>query len=174
MNSLKKTVLTVFSVMICIALLTGCTLEQKKEALDVKKVSYLVLWGDRPEVELYIITSDRKVIQYNIRPEEDKTYDYLAGELPSEDNYEVTEYEMTEASWNSLVNTLTEADFMNLLEEFQPDDSDDSSSYYIRVETSDDVHQSGGYNAGGHMDPESRRFSNARQAVDRALNRNVY
>ena len=81
---------------------------------------------------------------------------------------------MTEASWNSLVNTLTEADFMNLLEEFQPDATDDSSSYYIRVETSDDVHQSGGYNAGGHMDPESRRFSNARQAVDRALNRNVY
>ena len=84
------------------------------------------------------------------------------------------EFKITEESWTSMVNTLTEVNFMNLLEEFSPDDSDDASSYYIRVETADDVHQSGGYNAGGHMDPESRKFSNARQAVDRALNRNVY
>ena len=160
--------------MICIALLAGCTREQTREPLDVKKVSYLVLWGDRPEVELYIITSDRKITQYNIRPEDDKTYDYFAGELPSEDNYEVTEFEMTEDNWKSMVDGLTEADFMNRLDEFPDKGAGNASTYYIRVETADGVHQSGGYNAGGSMDPENRKYSVARKAVERALNLGVY
>ena len=174
MEKFKQIFVSILAAVFCVLAFAGCTGQSKKEPLDVKKVTYLIYCGDIQEVEMYVITDDLKVTHYTIWPEDGMDYDYFAGELPSEDHYEVSEFKITEESWTSMVNTLTEVNFMNLLEEFSPDDSDDASSYYIRVETADDVHQSGGYNAGGHMDPESRKFSNARQAVDRALNRNVY
>ena len=177
MEKFKKIFVSILAAVFCVLAFAGCTGQSKKEPLDVKRITYLIYVGDRPDVEMYVITADCKVTEYSIRLESDEPYgkyDFFAGELPSEDHYEVSEFKITEESWTSMVNTLTEVNFMNLLEEFSPDDSDDASSYYIRVETADDVHQSGGYNAGGHMDPESRKFSSARQAVDRALNRNVY
>lgn len=174
MDKFKKILVTVLAAVLCVFAFAGCTGQSPKEPLDVKKVSYLIYCGDIQEVRMYVITSDLKVTQYIIWPEDGTDYDYFAGELPTPDKYEVTESEMTEENWKSMVDALTEADFMTLLEEFTPDDSMDASTYYIKVETADGVHQSGGYNAGGHMDPESRRYSDARQAVERALNLGVY
>lgn len=169
MEKLKKIFVSVITAALCVFAFAGCTGQSKKEPLDVKKVTYFIYVGDRDEIQLYIGTDDLKVTKYIIKPEEGTTYDYLAGELPSEDYYEVTEYEITEESWNSMVNALTEADFMTILDEFTNNGAKDASTYYIRVETADGVHQSGGYNAGGSKDPESRRYSDARQAVARTL-----
>ena len=174
MEKLKKICVSILAAALCLLAFAGCTGQTPKEPLDVKKVTYLIYCGDIQEVEMYVITDDLKVTHYTIWPEDGKDYDYFAGELPSEDNYEVTESEMTEENWKSMVDGLTEADFMTILEEFTNNGAMDASTYYIRVETSDGVHQSGGYNAGGSQDPESRRYSDARQAIERALDRGVY
>ena len=118
---------------------------------------------------MYVITPDLKVQKYDIRPEIDKTYDYLAGELPSEDHYDVTEYEITDTEWSSIVNVLTRVDFMALDEEMSTKDIvDDGASYYIKVETSDSTHISGGYCAGIDNDPVSNRFAKAMEMIDNA------
>lgn len=169
MEKLKKT-FTVFLVAALFSFaLTGCLMSGKKEPLKVKKVSYLVITQSVNRAEFYVITDDRKVTQYSITPEGDKTYDYFAGELPPEDNYKITEYEIDEQSWESVVNELTRVDFMILLEEFPPVNSDDGSTYYIQVETEDGIHKSGGYEAGFRKDPENRKFSDVRQCIAKAL-----
>ncbi len=174
MEKLKKIFVSILAAALCLLAFEGCTGQTPKEPLDVKKVTYLIYCGDIQKVEMYVITDDLKVTQYTIWPEDGMDYDYFAGELPTPDKYEVTESEMTEENWKSMVDGLTEADFMTLLEEFTNNGAMDASTYYIRVETSDGVHQSGGYNAGGSQDPESRRYSDARQAIERALDRGVY
>ena len=174
MEKLKKIFVSILAAALCVLAFAGCTGQTPKEPLDVKKVTYLIYCGDIQEVEMYVITDDLKVTHYTIWPEDGKDYDYFAGELPTPDKYEVTESEMTEENWKSMVDALTEADFMTILEEFTNNGAMDASTYYIRVETSDGVHQSGGYNAGGSQDPESRRYSDARQAIERALDRGVY
>ena len=174
MEKLKKIFVSILAAALFLLAFEGCTGQTPKEPLDVKKVTYLIYCGDIQKVEMYVITDDLKVTQYTIWPEDGMDYDYFAGELPTPDKYEVTESEMTEENWKSMVDGLTEADFMTLLEEFTNNGAMDASTYYIRVETSDGVHQSGGYNAGGSQDPESRRYSDARQAIERALDRGVY
>lgn len=138
--------------------------------LDVKKITYLTYCVALPDVEMYVITSDLKVTYYSIRPEVDKHYDYLAGELPSEDLYEITEYEISDKDWSNIVNVLTGVEFMELEEDLATKDLvDDGSSYYIKVETSNSVNISGGYVAGYDDDPESRRFAEAREMIENAV-----
>ena len=146
---------------------TSETTQISRGPLDVTKVTYLIYCGGLPDVEMYVITPDLKVQKYDIRPEIDKTYDYLAGELPSEDHYDVTEYEITDTDWSSIVNVLTRVDFMALDEDMSTKDIvDDGSCYYIKVETSDSVNISGGYCAGIDDDPDSRRFAEAREMIE--------
>jgi len=135
-------------------------------------VSYLISDRDYSHIEYYVITSDHKVKQYSVDINDGKTYDFFAGELPPEDRYTVAEYEIDELDWTSIVNVLTRVDFMTLLDEFPALTKDCESTYYIQVETGDAVHKSGGYGAGFKKDPESRRFSEAQQQIQRALNRN--
>ena len=183
MERLKKTVAAGLIFVIGLFALTSCsktvepartkaateTTQISRGPLDVTKVTYLIYCGGLPEVLMYVITPDLKVQKYDIRPEIDKTYDYLAGELPSEDHYDVTEYEITDTEWSSIVNVLTRVDFMALDEEMSTKDIvDDGSSYYIKVETSDSTHISGGYCAGLDDDPDSRRFAEAREMIDNA------
>ena len=140
--------------------------------LDIKKVTYLIYCGGLPDVEMYIITSDLKVEKYYIKPDiYDATYyDYLAGELPPEGQYEVTEYEITDLDWSSIVNILTRVNFMELDEDMSTKDLvDDGSSYYIMVETADSVHTSGGYCAGIDDNADSRRFAEAREMIENAI-----
>ena len=170
MEKLKKTVITVLVAALLVFAFAGCTEKHERGPLKVTKVTYLVFSGDQPDVELYVLTKDLKVKQYNIRPEIGKTYDYLGGELPPEDCYEVTEFEIEESKWESMVNVLTRVNFMELLEEFTWDGSDDAPTYYIRVETEDAVHTSGGYNAGYKKDPENKRFYEAQLYIKHALN----
>ena len=188
MEKLKKTVVAGLILLIGLFSLTACGKTSKTQdsgkpsettraeisrgPLDVKKVTYLVYCGGLPDVEMYIITSDLKVEQYHIRPDVyDKTYyDYLAGELPPEDQYEITEFEITNSEWSSIVNVLTRVDFMTLDEDMSTKDIvDDGSSYYIRVETSNSVHTSGGYCAGWGEDADSIRYEEAREMIDNAV-----
>ena len=147
----------------------GCGQNKQRGPLDVKKVTYVEYSGYINYVEVYIITSDRKVTKYSVYPE-DGHYDYLAGELPSEDKYEVKEYETSELSWTSLVNVLTRVNFMELKEDLSTTEIiDDASSYDIKVETSDAVHTSGGYAAGLTDDSDNRRFAEAQQYIRNAV-----
>ena len=172
MERFKKIFTSVLVAAFCIFAFAGCVKKQERGPLDVKKVTYLIYVGDQPIVKLYILTDDHKVTQYDIRTDDNKQYDYLAGELPPADQYEVKEYEIEGSGWESMVNVLTRVDFMNLLEEFT-DYGADASTYYIKVETADGVHTSGGYGAGMKQDPESRRFSEARQYIEKALSQTV-
>ena len=149
---------------------TSETAQISREPLDVKKVTYLVYYGGLPNVDMYIITSDLKAKKYSIKPEGDKTYDYLAGELPSEDLYEITEFGISDTAWSSIVNVLTRVDFMALEEDTSTKELiDDGSSYYIKVETSDSVNVSGGYVAGYDDNAESRRFAKAKEMIENAI-----
>ena len=146
------------------------TAQISREPLDVKKVTYLVYYGGLPNVDMYIITSDLKAKKYSIKPEGDKTYDYLAGELPSKDLYEITEFGISDTAWSSIVNVLTRVDFMALEEDTSTKELiDDGSSYYIKVETSDSVNVSGGYVAGYDDNAESRRFAKAKEMIENAI-----
>ncbi len=185
MERLKKIFTAVLVAALCIFAFAGCSkkqengrkqesgIKQERGPLDVKKVTYLIYIGDQPIVELYILTDDHKVTEYYIRTDDNKQYDYLAGELPPADKYEVKEYEIEGSGWESMVNVLTRVDFMNLLDEFKAYGAYDASTYYIKVETADGVHTSGGYGAGMAQDPESRRFSEARQYIENALQQTV-
>ena len=144
--------------------------KKQREPLEVKQVTYLIYCGGLPDVEMYVITSDLKVTYYSIRPEVDKHYDYLAGELPSEDSYEIKEYEISDKDWSKIVNVLTGVEFMELEEDMSTKDLvDDGSSYYIKVETSDSVHASGGYCAGYDDNAQSRRFAQSKEMIENAI-----
>ena len=120
---------------------------------------------------MYVFTPDLKVEKYSIYPEGDKTYDYLAGELPSDDLYDITEFEISDLDWSSMVNVLTRVNFMELEEDMSTKDIvDDGASYFIMVETTNAVNISGGYVAGYDDDPDSRRFAEAREMIENAIN----
>lgn len=184
MEKLKKAVVAGLVLLIGLFSLTACsktiqteisrgasestTKQVSRGPLNVNKVTYLVYCGGLPDVEMYIITSDLKVEKYHIKPDiYDATYyDYLAGELPPEGQYEVTEYEITDLEWSSIVNILTRVNFMELDEDMSTKDLvDDGSSYYIMVETTDSSHTSGGYCAGYDDNADSRRFAEAWEMI---------
>lgn len=174
MERLKKAVVAGLVLLMGLVSLSACgrtnSPQSARGPLDVKKVTYLVYHGGLPNVDMYIITSDLKAKKYSIKPEGDKTYDYLAGELPSKDLYEITEFGISDTAWSSIVNVLTRVDFMALDEDTSTKELiDDGSSYYIKVETSDSVNVSGGYVAGYDDNAESRRFAKAKEMIENAI-----
>ena len=174
MERLKKAVVAGLVLLMGLVSLSACgrtnSPQSSRGPLNVKKITYLVYCGGLPDVYLYIFTSDLKVKKYSIKPEGDKTYDYLAGELPSKDLYEITEFKISDMDWSSIVNVLTRVDFMALDEDTSTKELiDDGSSYYIRVETSDSVNVSGGYVAGYDDNAESRRFAQAKEMIENAI-----
>ena len=186
MEKLRKSVAAVLTLLISLFGLASCsrealprkpdtasgtgTTQRSRGPLKVTKVTYLVYCGGQPDVDMYIFTPDLKAVKYSIRPESDKTYDYLAGELPPEDHYEITEFGISDLQWSSIVNVLTRVNFMELEEDMSTREIiDDGSSYYIKVETSDAVNFSGGYVAGYDDDADSRRFAQAREMIENAI-----
>lgn len=187
MEKLKKAVAAGLILLIGLIPLTACGKTKQTEEparssevtqaqvsrgpLNVEKVTYLVYIGGLPNVEMYIITSDLKVEKYDIKPlDYDKHYDYFEGELPPEDQYELTEYEISDLEWSSIVNVLTRVNFMELDEDMSTKEIiDDGASYYIRVETTDSVNTSGGYMAGYDDNADSRRFAKAREMIENAI-----
>ena len=187
MEKLKKAVAAGLILLIGLIPLTACSKTKQTEGparssevtqaqvsrgpLNVEKVTYLVYIGGLPNVEMYIITSDLKVEKYDIKPlDYDKHYDYFEGELPPEDQYELTEYEISDLEWSSIVNVLTRVNFMELDEDMSTKEIiDDGASYYIRVETTDSVNTSGGYMAGYDDNADSRRFAKAREMIENAI-----
>lgn len=187
MEKLKKAVAAGLILLIGLFTLTACSKTKQPEGparssdvtqaqvsrgpLNVEKVTYLVYIGGLPNVEMYIITPDLKVEKYDIRPlDYDKHYDYFEGELPPEDQYEITEYEITDLEWSSIVNVLTRVNFMELDEDMSTEELiDDGATYAIRVETTDSVNTSGGYMAGYDDNADSRRFAEAREMIENAI-----
>ena len=170
MKKTKKLITTLLLFSICILVFAGCNGNGQRGPLDVKKVTYVVHSGDVHHVEVTIITSDRKVTQYSINPKTNESYNYLEGELPPEDCYTVTEFEMSELSWSSMVNVLTRVNFMELKEDLSTTETVyDGSTSYIKVETADAVHTSGGYAAGVSNNSDNKRYAEARQYIINAL-----
>lgn len=185
MERLKKLVVAGLVLLIGLFALTSCnkairtqsssrtseTTQISRGPLEVTKITYLVYWGGLNKVEMYVFTPDLKVEKYSIYPEGDKTYDYLAGELPSDDLYDITEFEISDLDWSNMVNVLTRVNFMELEEDMSTKDIvDDGASHFIMVETTNAVNISGGYVAGYDDDPDSRRFAEAREMIENAIN----
>ena len=170
MEEIKRIIVAILVLTIGVSIFSGCGQKRQRGPLDVKKVSYLVYCGGIDRIELYIITSDYKVKEYSMCSDPNNNYDYIDGELPPEGQYELKEYEISELSWTSMVNVLTRVNFMELKEDLKPKDIiDDASSYYIKVETADAVHTSGGYAAGLSGGSDHDRFAEARQYICNAL-----
>ena len=174
MKRFKKSIAIGLILMIGLFSLTACNGSgqdpHSRGPLDVTKVTYLVYRGGMCAVDMYVITADLKVVKYDINPEGDKSYDYLAGELPSEDRYVVTESEISDLDWSSIVNVLTRVNFMELKEDTSTKETIyDGSSYYICVETTDDTNTSGGYMAGYDKDSDSVRFARAKEMITNAV-----
>ena len=174
MKRLKNTVVIGLILVIVLFSFTACNGSGREShprgPLDVTKVTYLVYRGGICAVDMYVITDDLKVVKYEINPEGDKSYDYFAGELPSEDRYEVTESEISDLDWSSIVNVLTRVNFLELKEDTSTKETIyDGSSSYIRVETKDAVNTSGGYMAGYDKDSESVRFAEAKEMITNAI-----
>lgn len=108
--------------------------------------------------------------KYRIYLEGSEDYDLFAGELPPKDEYDLTERQITKENWNALIGVLNENDFMELPKELSGDDTSGGFTYYIQVETADDVHKSGGHMAGHGDDDTNQRFN----AIYRELNDIIY
>ena len=170
MEKLKRILVAGLLLTLGLFSLTACGRTHQRGPLDVKKVTYLVGCGGINRDYMYVFTSDLKAVKYVISPDRDDNCDYLAGELPSEENYEVTEFEITDLEWSSIVNVLTRVNFMELEENMSTKELiDDGSSYTICVETSDGTHVSGGYMAGYDKDSDSRRFAKAKEMIENAI-----
>lgn len=180
MNRFKKLSAVLISVM-CLFSLASCgstdgsgTAEETRTArgaMKVSKVTYCVYYGDRPEVDMYVLTPDLKGQRYNLQADESISAEYLTGELPSEDLYDLTEFEISENDWSSIVNVLTRVDFMTLPADMtSKQDIQDGSVCYISVEANGSANISGGYEAGSDDDPDSRRFAEAREYIEHAIN----
>ena len=167
---MKKILASVLITLFCLVSLCACALSRpnvgSRGPLDVKSVTYVIYCGGICKVDMYVITSDLKVAKYEIYPEGNISYDYFAGELPSEDRYEIKEYEISEEDWESLINVLTRVNFMELKEDLSTNETIyDGSSYYIGVETPDGTNISGGYMAGYDKNSASKRFAEAQEMI---------
>jgi hypothetical protein len=143
--------------LLIICAFAGCA-PNSEPTLIVEKVTFIHYFGDSHTIEMYILTSDFHLQKYVINPKDDSQIDLLGGEMPSKDEYIVEEREITESEWGNLVNILSRVDFMELEEELPRSEAYDAPSYYIQVETADDTHSSGGYNAGEGRDKANKRF----------------
>lgn len=159
---MKKNVIALLAGILLIPLtLAGCATQQNNGTSDVLKITYIVLNSSQyPFKDLSMIVATPDAVKvYIMGLDCFDQYDLFAGELPPEDKYELTEYQISEEEWNVLINTLVENRFMELPEELT-DGSDISgaSTYYIQVETGNSVHRSGGYMAGYGDNEEHKRF----------------
>ena len=151
--------------------LTSCSKAIRTQSSSRTSETTQISRGPLEVTKIIYFTPDLKVEKYSIYPEGDKTYDYLAGELPSDDLYDITEFEISDLDWSSMVNVLTRVNFMELEEDMSTKDIvDDGASYFIMVETTNAVNISGGYVAGYDDDPDSRRFAEAREMIENAIN----
>ena len=170
MEKIKKIIATMLAVVICAFTLCACDGASKRGPLDIKQITYVVHPGDMNTVYMYVFTPDMKLSKYTITPDDNKTYDYLNGELPPEECCKIDEYEMEEPIWTSIKNIFTRVDIMNLKEDMSSvQGADDGSSYYIKIETEDGVNETGGFAAGEDDDSDSRRFSEARGILEEAI-----
>ena len=68
------------------------------------------------------------------------------------------------------MNVLTRVNFMELKEDLSTTETVyDGSTSYIKVETADAVHTSGGYAAGVSNNSDNKRYAEARQYIINAL-----
>ena len=161
---MRKNVIALLAGILLIPLsLVGCG-TQGKQLSDVQKISYIGYCGHQADCgTVFVLTPDCSVKEYDI------TWDYkytdlFAGKLPSEDEYELIEYQISEEKWNALINTMNENRFMALPEDISIKGYDMSTAY-IQVETADVVHKSGGYGASLGKDGKHERF----QAIENEL-----
>ena len=159
---MKKRIMQLLITLLLSALvLIGCDAKGNENILDINKITYVRTAGDINTIEMFVITSNFSIKKYVITPYSDSHFDLFAGQLPSEEEYTVNEWQISEENWNHMVDALIENDFMGLPEDI-PCSAQvfDASSYYIEIETNDVVHRVGGYDVGQATDSVNKRFKN--------------
>ncbi len=109
--------------------------------LDVIKVTYVYYSGDNPSVYMKVYTNDCTVKRYSFNGSWNTGCDLFAGELPPEDEYTVSEYKITQESWDRLVESLSKERFMSLPKNLQKGIVFDGATLCIQVETSSGTHK---------------------------------
>ncbi len=167
MKKNMKILLICIGCILIAAVLVWCVGEKNREPLNVSKVTYICYAGDIQCCSMYVFTSDCHAKMYDIQYSRNKGYDLAGGEMPPEDEYTVTDFNISEEAWKEITDAVTKADFMHMDEELPRVDAFDAPSYYVKVEAGGDVHVSGGCNAGFGKDRESKRFKIVLDAIQK-------
>ena len=134
---------------------------------NLQKVTYIISASMGHTPEMYVFVPDYSVKRYEMHSYNVTIDDLLAGDLPPDSEYTLTEYQISEEDWNALVNALNDNNFAELPERLQRDAiAEDVPNYYVQVETSDWDHETGccTFRAPGD-DEENKRF----RAVDKKI-----
>ena len=164
---IKCIVSSVACIALCIMTLSGCTFEgfNSKADYDVKTVTCVFNYGEIDKAEMDIYSSDGTVTKYIIAPYYDCGVNLFVGEIPPEYICKPEVYTISEEDWNSIVDAINETRFMELPNQLPGVEAFDGSDCYIKVETADSVHQTGGYCAGQSDQSEHQKFKKVRDAL---------
>jgi len=154
--NMKKSIST-FLVIILLFTFYGCA-DKKYDPSNMERITLVRIEGFGPEYEVFVITPDYVVKQYDFTLYWiNNIFDYFSDPLPPEDEYMLTEWQVTEASWNNMIEVLRKNRFFGLPNEIAPVRGADFGSYYIEVAANGITHKSGGYGA----TYKNNRFKNA-------------
>ena len=153
---MKKSIST-FLIIMLLFTLNGCA-KKNYDPSNVERITLMRVEFFGPEYKVFVITPDYMVKQYDFTLYWiNNSFDYLSDPLPPENEYDLTEWQITETSWNNMTEVLRKNRFFGLPEEIRPVRGEDFGIYYIEVAANGITHKSGGYGA----TDTNNRFKNA-------------
>jgi len=143
---MKKSISTIL-VIILLVTLNGCAGKNYNPS-NVEHITLMRVAFFGPEYEVFVITPDYMVKQYDFTLYWiNNSFDYFSDPLPPENEYKLTEWQITETSWNNMTEVLRKNRVFRLPDEIAPVKGEDFGSYYIEVAANGITHKSGGYGA---------------------------
>jgi len=154
----------------CMVLLSGCK-KGSSEEIDLSEITYVSCSADQKSAEMYVISSDYKVVHYTINSTEGKLVirELFDGKLPDE-GYTSEALQITEENWNIIEEAVNETEYIYIPAEISDSEQGlGDESYYIEIKTGMIKHLAGGQNAGFGKDKSNKRFRSVLDAVKNAL-----
>ena len=160
-----KKYISIFLAVMFLFTFTGCS-EKNYEPSNVDYITIMHVKPDPVYYEVFTVSPDGGVKLYDFTLYcMQNPFDYFTDPMPPESEYELSEWQIAENDWNSLIKVLEENRFFGLPDEIKPANGFDYSTYYIEVGSNGDVHRSGGYGAGHGQDRTNKRFMNIRDEI---------
>lgn len=138
--------------------LIGCKTKNESD-LDIRRVTLLRYVGDVFLIKMHVLAADGTLQSYKIQPSPDSRFDPFIGEMPSEDEYTLSERTISKEDWDALIKVIDENNALRLPRNVSHSRSVyDADTIYIGIETEEAVFWTGGYNAGRGLDRANKRF----------------